>query len=117
GIGIGLFLIGVVFAYFVIMQITLLATVQFAQWLGFGADEWRADEYVDFVLRMILAVGLSFQLPVVLLTLVKIGILDYESLVKHRAYFVVGNMVVCAVITPSGDPFTMLLLAIPVQFL
>jgi sec-independent protein translocase protein TatC len=115
GIGLGLFLVGVVFAYFVIMQITLLATVQFAQWLGLGADEWRADEYVDFVLKMILAVGLSFQLPVVLLTLVKIGILDYEKLSKYRSYFIVGNMVACALVTPSGDPFTMLLLAVPVQ--
>jgi sec-independent protein translocase protein TatC len=115
GIGLGLFLVGVIFAYFVIMQITLLATVQFAQWLGLGADEWRADEYVDFVLKMILAVGLSFQLPVVLLTLVKIGILDYEKLTNYRSYFIVGNMVACALITPSGDPFTMLMLAVPVQ--
>jgi sec-independent protein translocase protein TatC len=116
-IGVGLFIVGVVFCYFIIMQITLLATVQFSQWLGFGADEWRAEDYVDFVLKMMLAVGLSFQLPVILLTLVKIGILDYEKLRNYRAYFIVGNMVACALITPSGDPFTMLLLAIPVQAL
>ncbi len=116
-IGIGLFVIGVVFAYFVIMQVTLVATVQFAQWMGLGSDEWRADEYVDFVLKMMLAVGLSFQLPVVLLTLVRIGILDYQRLATYRSYFIVANMVICAVITPSGDPFTMLLLAVPVQVL
>lgn len=115
GLGTGLFLVGVSFCYYVIMQITLLATVQFSRWLGFGADEWRAEDYVDFVLKMILAVGLSFQLPVVLLTLVKVGILDYEQLAKYRPYFIVFNMVACALITPSGDPFTMLLLAIPVQ--
>lgn len=117
GIGIGLFVIGVVFAYFVIMQVTLVATVQFAQWMGLGSDEWRADEYVDFVLKMMLAVGLSFQLPVILLTLVRIGILDYQRLSGSRSYFIVANMVACAVITPSGDPFTMLLLAVPVQVL
>lgn len=117
GIGVGLFLLGVVFCYFVIMQITLLATVQFSQWLGFGADEWRAEDYIDFVVKMMLAVGLSFQLPVVLLTLVRLGFLDYRKLVDWRSYFIVLNMVACAVLTPSGDPFTMLLLAIPVQVL
>src|SRR5690606_35754987 len=105
------------FAYFVIMKITILMTVQFSHWMGMGADEWRADDYVDFVLKMMLAVGLSFQLPVVLLTLVKIGILDYQTLTKNRSYFIVGNMVVCAFVTPSGDPFTMLLLAVPLQVL
>ncbi len=116
-VGVGLFLVGVVFCYFVIMQITLLATVQFSQWLGFGADEWRAEDYIDFVVKMMLAVGLSFQLPVVMLTLVKIGLLDYRKLVDWRSYFIVLNMVACAVLTPSGDPFTMFLLAIPVQVL
>lgn len=114
-IGAGLFIVGVVFCYFIIMQITLLATVQFSNWLGFQADEWRAEDYIDFVLKMMLAVGLSFQLPVILLTLVKVGILDHQKLVHYRSYFIVGNMVACALITPSGDPFTMLLLAIPVQ--
>ncbi len=117
GIGIGLFLTGVAFCYFVLMQVTLLATVQFSQWLGFLADEWRAEDYIDFVIKMMLAVGLSFQLPVVVLTLVRIGILDYKKLKSYRSYFIVANMVVCAVVTPSGDPFTMLLLAVPVQVL
>ena len=117
GVGIGLFLLGVVFCYFAIMQVTLLAMVQFSQWLGFTADEWRAEDYIDFVVKMILAVGLSFQLPVVLLTLVRLGFVSHAALVKGRSYFVVVNLVVCAFITPSGDPITLLLLALPVQFL
>lgn len=117
GIGVGLFLLGVAFCYFIIMQITLLAAVQFSQWLGFVADEWRAEDYLDFVVKMMLAVGLSFQLPVILLTLVRLGFLDYRKLVDWRSYFIVLNMVGCAVLTPSGDPFTMLALAIPVQVL
>ena len=116
-VGVGLFMVGVVFAYFAIMQVTLLATVQFSQWLGFSADEWKAEDYIDFVVKMILAVGLSFQLPVVLLTLVKIGVLSYRALSKGRSYFVVINLVACAFITPSGDPITLMLLAVPVQVL
>lgn len=117
GVGIGLFVAGVVFCYFIIMQVTLLATVQFSQWLGFSADEWKAEDYIDFVVKMLLAVGLSFQLPVILLTLVKLGILSYQTLSRQRSYFVVINLVACAFITPSGDPVTMLLLAVPVQLL
>ena len=59
----------------------------------------------------------KIALPVILLTLVRIGILDYQRLSGSRSYFIVANMVACAVITPSGDPFTMLLLAVPVQVL
>ncbi|MGE3310661.1 MAG: twin-arginine translocase subunit TatC [Limisphaerales bacterium] len=116
-VGVGLFLLGVVFCYFAIMQVTLLAAAQFSQWLGFSADEWRAEDYIDFVVKMMLAVGLSFQLPVVLLTLVKVGILSYKALSNSRSYFVVINLIACAFITPSGDPITLLFLAIPVQFL
>lgn len=116
-VGVGLFLLGVVFCYFAIMQVTLLATVQFSQWLGFSADEWRAEDYINFVVKMMLAVGLSFQLPVVLLTLVKVNILSYKALANSRSYFVVINLIACAFITPSGDPITLLFLAIPVQFL
>lgn len=116
-VGVGLFLIGVVFCYFAIMQVTLLAAAQFSQWLGFSADEWRAEDYINFVVKMMLAVGLSFQLPVVLLTLVKVGILSYKALSNSRSYFVVINLVACAFITPSGDPITLLFLAIPVQIL
>jgi sec-independent protein translocase protein TatC len=99
------------------MQVTLLATVLFSEWLGFSADEWRAEDYIDFVVKMMLAVGLSFQLPVVLLTLVKVGVLSYTSLARSRAYFVVINLIACAFITPSGDPVTLMLLAVPVQLL
>lgn len=117
GVGVGLFLVGVVFCYFAIMQVTLLASAQFSQWLGFNADDWRAEDYINFVVKMMIAVGLSFQLPVVLLTLVKVGILSYKALSNSRSYFVVINLVVCAFITPSGDPVTLLLLAGPVQLL
>ncbi len=112
-----LFVVGVVFCYLLIMQVALMASVQFSQWMGFGADEWRAEEYVSFVFKFMLGMGLSFQLPLVILTLVKVGLVDYESLAGFRQYFIVGNLVLSAVITPSGDPFTMVLMALPLQLL
>ncbi|HYE32689.1 MAG TPA: twin-arginine translocase subunit TatC [Methylomirabilota bacterium] len=117
GFGSVLFILGVVFCYFVIMQVALLATVQFSQWMGFGADEWRAEDYIGFVCKFMLGMGLSFQIPVVILTMVKIGLMDYKKLVAFRSYWIVINLVLSAVVTPSGDPFTMLLMAAPLQVL
>jgi sec-independent protein translocase protein TatC len=117
GFGSLLFILGVSFCYFIVMQIALMATVQFSQWMGFGADEWRAEDYISFVCKLMLAMGLSFQLPVVLLTMVKVGVLDYMKLVRFRPYWIVINLAICAVITPTGDPFTMVLMALPLQFL
>ncbi len=117
GFGSALFILGVCFCYFIVMQIALMATVQFSEWMGFTADEWRAEDYVSFVCKLMLAMGLSFQLPVVLLTMVKMGLLDYLKLIKFRPYWIVINLSICAVITPTGDPFTMVLMALPLQFL
>jgi sec-independent protein translocase protein TatC len=117
GFGSFLFFLGVAFCYCIIMQVALLATVQFSSWLGFVADEWRADAYISFVSKFMLGMGISFQLPVVLLTMVKIGLLDYQKLSKFRTYWVVINLVICAFATPSGDPVTMLTMAIPLHIL
>jgi sec-independent protein translocase protein TatC len=112
-----LFFIGVAFCYFLVAGIALLATVQFSEWLGFSADQWRAESYITFMCRFMLGMGLAFELPVVILTLVKIELLDYERLVKFRSYAIIGNLVLAAFATPSGDPFTMFLMAIPLQLL
>ena len=112
-----LFLLGVAFCYFVILIICLSTTVSFSNWLGFAADEWKADEYISFVCWFMLGMGAAFQLPLVLLTLVKIGILDHVKLSKMRAYVAVGVMVLAAFITPDGNPVNMMLLAIPLHFL
>jgi len=112
-----LFLLGMAFCYFVMLEVALSATVQFSAWLGFRADEWRAEDYVTFVSLFMLVMGVSFELPIVLLALVKVGLLDYEKLKNFRSYWVVVELVLCAFLTPSGDPFTMLLMAFPVHLL
>jgi len=61
--------------------------------------------------------GLAFEMPVVILTLVKIGLLEYAQLKRFRSYAVVLNLVISAFVTPSGDPFTMMILAIPLHLL
>lgn len=108
-----LFLSGVAFCYFVILPLMLRMTVDFSQWLGFSADQWRAQEYLSMVPKFLLAMGLSFEMPVIILTIVKIGVLDSKKLSWFRPYFVVINLFVCAVVSPSGDPITMFVMAAP----
>lgn len=117
GFGAVLFVLGMAFCYFILMQVALAATVEFSTWLGFSADEWRAEDYISFVVISMLVMGLSFELPIVLLGLVKIGVLSYQTLSKYRPYWVVAALVICAFLTPSGDPFTMLLMALPLHVL
>jgi sec-independent protein translocase protein TatC len=99
------------------MQFAVWASVGFAGMLGFGADEWQAEEYINFICMFMVGMGVAFQLPMVLLFLVKIGILDYKKLSKWRMYAVVANLVVSAILTPTGDPFTLLLVAFPLHLL
>jgi sec-independent protein translocase protein TatC len=116
-VGTGLFFVGVAFAYFIMLRFAYYFIIEFSKWLGFVSDEWRASEFIGFTLLLVLAMGLAFELPVALLTLVKIGILDYRKLNKLRPYWFILNLVASAFITPTGDPFTMLLMALPIQVL
>lgn len=112
-----LFFMGVAFCYFIMAAIALSATVQFSEWLGFGASEWRAEAYISFMCMFMLGTGLTFELPVVILTIVKIGLLDYVQLKKFRSYWIVIALIIAAFMTPSADPFTMVLMALPLWVL
>lgn len=117
GYGTALFILGVLFCYFVVMTLTILVSVGFSDWLGFRADEWRAEEYISFICKFMIGMGLAFELPLVLLTLVKIGILNYRRLSEWRMYAVIANLIIAAIATPSPDPFTMCVVAVPMQIL
>ena len=114
-IGTGLFLAGVSLCYFVILEISLRGLVAMNKWLGLSATFWRAEEYFSFVLMFMMGMGISFELPVVLLTLVRMGFISHQTLVKSRAYLLIGNLVVCAFITP--DALSTIFMVLPVQAL
>ena len=98
------------------MPIALMASVQYSQWLGFGVTQWRAEEYISFVCEFMLGMGLGFELPVVVLTLVKIGVLNYRILSKARRYVIVINFILGAVLT-TPEVITQVMMAIPLQIL
>lgn len=114
--GLGLFLLGVSFCYFILMPVALVASVQYSEWLGFSAPQWRAEEYISFVSKFMLGMGIGFELPVVVLTLVKIGVLNYRSLSSGRRYVIVINFILGAVLT-TPEVITQVLMAIPLQVL
>jgi len=72
------------------------------------------EAYLDFVMTLILAFGLTFQLPVILTLLGQIGVVNYEMLTKGRRFAVVGVCAVAAIITPP-DPISMIAMAIPLM--
>ena len=112
----GLFLLGVAFCYFALMPLALAAAQMYSHWLGFGAFQWRAEDYISFVCKFLLGMGLGFELPVVILTLVKIGILDYRTLSKARRYVIVINLTLGAVLT-TPEPITQIVMFVPLQVL
>jgi len=115
-IGVGLFLFGVAFCYFVLLPVALAASQMYSQWLGFGALQWRAGDYISFVCKFMLGMGLGFELPVVILTLVKIGVLDYRTLRSMWRYMVVIVLVLGALLT-TPEVVTQILMAVPLYML
>ena len=116
GFGLLLFFLGVGFCYFILMPVALSASALYSNWLGFESNQWRAEEYISFVCKFMLGMGLGFQMPVVLLTLVKIGVLSYAMLSKMRRYMIVINLVLGAVLT-TPEVLTQVMMAIPLQIL
>jgi sec-independent protein translocase protein TatC len=88
----------------------------YSDWLGLGASQWRAEDYISFVCRFMLGMGLGFEMPVVILTLVKIGVLNYGILSKARRYMIVVNLILGAVLT-TPEVVTQILMFVPLQCL
>ena len=116
GFGLGLFMLGVAFCYFALMPVALAASQKYSQWLGFSATQWKADDYISFICKFMLGMGLGFEMPVVILTLVKIGVLDYAMLSKARKYMIVINLILGAVLT-TPEVITQVIMFLPLQLL
>lgn len=114
-IGGGLFFMGILICYGWVLPIGISGMIQIADWIGVPVQEWRADQYFQFVMMFMLGMGLSFEIPVILLTLVKMGLIAHQTLAKGRVYFFIGNMIMCAFITP--DALSTIFMVIPVQIL
>ena len=97
-----LFITGVLFAFFVILPLTLSFSVRLNQYFGFELL-WAASEYYSMVVWFSLATGSFFQFPLIIVVLVFLGALSVEKLKSTRRIVFVGLMIFSAFLTPGGD--------------
>jgi sec-independent protein translocase protein TatC len=74
---------------------------------------YSPKEYIGFVVKMMLGFGLGFEFPIVLIFMQLIGLVDNKMLRAGRRFALVGIVALVAVLTPSGDPYTLMVLSVP----
>jgi len=109
------FVVGVAFAYFVMLP----TAIPFLQ--GFMSDvvkqQWTIGDYLSFVANLLFWIGVSFELPLFIYFLAKLGIISDKTLRKNRKYAIIAIAVLAAVITPTIDPLNMALVMGPLILL
>lgn len=111
-----LFAGGVLFCYELILPQTLRFFIGYNAYFGFRT-EWTIQNYIDFVLQMLLAFGLSFELPLVLVVLNVLGILSCAALKHYRRHVFLGIVVLACCVVPATDPFSLGMLVVPMYVL
>lgn len=105
-----LFVTGAALAYY-----TLPRALEFLITIG-GEDlvtAYTPTRYFSLITYMMLAFGIGFEFPILLIFLQMAGILEPQTLARVRRYAIVGIFVAVAIITPSGDPYSLMMLAVP----
>jgi sec-independent protein translocase protein TatC len=110
-----LFVVGMAFAWFVLAPAAIFFLANFMPQI-FTTD-WTSQEYISFVLRLIFWLGVSFQLPIIVYFLSRVGLVTARMLMDQWRIAIVLIAVVAAIITPSIDPVTMLLTMAPLVVL
>jgi sec-independent protein translocase protein TatC len=109
------FLGGVAFGYFVVLP------PAFRFLVGYSTDFLQAmpavSEYFSLTLRLLIAFGVIFELPILMVFLAKIGVVDVSFLNRHRKYAILLNFVIAAILTPTPDVINQLLMALPLVVL
>ena len=115
-----LFILGSALVYYLIMPLAIKFFLSFESIGGNGALpiqlEAKVNEYLSLIMRLILAFGLCFQLPVALTLMARVGLVSSEGLKKNRKYVIVGIFAIAAILTPP-DPISQIGLGIPILLL
>jgi sec-independent protein translocase protein TatC len=105
-----LFFVGVAFCYFFVFGVVFDFVYKIApKSISVAPD---IENYLNFVITMFLAFGVTFEVPIAVLILVRMGAVTIEQLTGIRPYFIVGSFVIAAIVTPP-DVLSQLLLAVP----
>jgi sec-independent protein translocase protein TatC len=103
------------FAYFVVFPTIFRVMAHYNAPLG-AEMTTDIDNYLSFVLTMFIAFGVTFEVPIVVVLLARMGVVSIQKLKQIRPYVIVGAFVISAVVTPP-DVFSQLILAIPLVIL
>jgi sec-independent protein translocase protein TatC len=112
----GLFLTGVFLCFFLVLPVTLKFLLQFNVYLGV-APTLRLSEWMSFATLLPLIFGLTFQTPLVMLVLERLNIFTVEDFRAKRKFAILIITIAAAILTPGQDPFSMILLALPMILL
>jgi sec-independent protein translocase protein TatC len=109
------FLAGIVFAYFVMLPMSLKFAAQF----GSEAikNEFAIDEYMSIIISVMLAAGFVFELPMISFFLSKLGILTPAFMRRYRKHAIIMILILAAFLTPGTDPVSQAVLAVPLVLL
>ena len=111
-----LFFIGIMVGYFLVFPLTIkfLGTYQVSDWVK---NQISLKSYISTFTWLILMMGLVFEMPVLIHVLSRLGLVTKKFLRKYRKHAVVVLLILAAAITPSGDAFTMFVVALPLLLL
>ncbi|HAG16358.1 MAG TPA: twin-arginine translocase subunit TatC [Bacteroidales bacterium] len=110
-----LFIIGILFAYYLIVPITLnfFGSYQVSETIK---NQISLDSYISTIITVTLSIGIVFELPILIYFLAKIGLVSIETLKKNRKYTLVIVLIIAAIVTPP-DVFSQILVTIPLMIL
>jgi sec-independent protein translocase protein TatC len=109
------FLVGAVFAYFIVIPVVVQFSAELFSHAGVG-NLWSIDRYVGFLAGLMLGFGVAFELPIVMAFLSRIGVINAQGFRERQRYAVMCIFVAAALLTPA-DVLSMLLMAIPLILL
>ena len=115
-VGTVMFFVGVLLGYFMVWPLTLrfLSTYQLSTLIE---NQISLNSYIDNFMMLVLCMGLAFELPLVTWLLSLLGLVNRAFLRRYRRHAAVVIVILAAVITPTGDPFTLSVVAIPLYLL
>jgi sec-independent protein translocase protein TatC len=108
-----LFICGILFGYYLALPPAFSFFVEFSS--DFLKPMLSMREYLSFSLKLLLAFGVSFELPVVIFFLAKIGVVNSKMLSRNRRYAILIIFIAAAILTPSPDALTQIIMAVPLM--
>ena len=111
-----LFLIGAAFGFFLLVPSTVRVATEINDLFGF-VMRWTPGSYYSLLIWLVFGVGAAFEFPLVIVLLIYLGLMTVDFLRKYRRHAIVVIFIVAAIVTPTPDPFTQTMFAVPLYLL